>query len=113
MQLKFIDPGKPTQNAYIESFNGKFRHECLYAQNFITNSKKRRGIEQHAMTRCAQHYRAAGYKVTDVSAVESNDLLIEKTGQMRFVEVKGTQNAGERILLSRNEVDLARVQNGE
>jgi len=27
--LKFIAPGKPTQNAYVESFNGKFRDECL------------------------------------------------------------------------------------
>jgi len=25
----FIDPGKPMQNGYIESFNGKFRSECL------------------------------------------------------------------------------------
>ena len=29
LQLRFIEPGKPQQNAYIESFNGKFRDECL------------------------------------------------------------------------------------
>lgn len=27
--LRLIAPGKPTQNAYIESFNGRFRDECL------------------------------------------------------------------------------------
>ncbi len=29
VQLKFIEPGKPTQKAYVECFNGKFRDECL------------------------------------------------------------------------------------
>jgi len=29
VQLKLIAPGKPTQNAYVESFNGKFRDERL------------------------------------------------------------------------------------
>ena len=29
VSLHFIEPGKPTQNAFIESFNGSFRDECL------------------------------------------------------------------------------------
>ena len=33
-----IDPGKPQQNAYIESFNGKFRDECLN-ENWFENLK--------------------------------------------------------------------------
>lgn len=34
--LHFIDPGKPVQNAFIESFNGEFRDECLN-QNWHTS----------------------------------------------------------------------------
>jgi len=29
IQLHFIEPGKPNQNAYVESFNGRLRDECL------------------------------------------------------------------------------------
>lgn len=36
LQLRFIEPGKPTQNAYVESFNGKFRDECLNEHWFLS-----------------------------------------------------------------------------
>lgn len=29
MRLRLIEPDKPNQNAYIESYNGRFRDECL------------------------------------------------------------------------------------
>ena len=29
IELRLVEAGKPTQNAYVESFNGKFRDECL------------------------------------------------------------------------------------
>jgi putative transposase len=43
--LSFIRPGKPNENAYIESFNGKFRDECLNEHWFITMAQARRAIE--------------------------------------------------------------------
>ena len=41
--LHFIEPGKPTQNAYCESFNGRFREECL-DQNLFGNIEEARLI---------------------------------------------------------------------
>ena len=35
MKLRLIEPGKPNQNAYIESFNGRFRDECLNEHGFL------------------------------------------------------------------------------
>jgi transposase InsO family protein len=34
--LRFIRPGKPIENAYVESFNGKFRDECLNEHWFLS-----------------------------------------------------------------------------
>lgn len=44
--LHFIDPGRPNQNAFIESFNGKFRDECLNWHWFTTLEDARRTIEE-------------------------------------------------------------------
>ena len=41
----FIQPGKPTQNAFVESFNGKFRDECLADHWFSDIHEARRVIE--------------------------------------------------------------------
>ena len=43
--VKFIEPGKPMQNAYIESFNGRFRDECLNCNWFLTLEHARAVIE--------------------------------------------------------------------
>lgn len=43
--LHFIQPGKPTQNAFVESFNGKFRDTCLNQYWFEDLMEARRLIE--------------------------------------------------------------------
>jgi len=45
VELHFITPGKPTENAFIESFNGKFRDECLNENWFLTLQEAREKIE--------------------------------------------------------------------
>jgi putative transposase len=45
VRLFFIDPGKPMQNASIESFNGRFREECLDQSWFSSLAEARRLIE--------------------------------------------------------------------
>ncbi len=46
VELRFIEPGKPTQNAFVESFNGRFRDECLNQHWFVTLADAQRIIEQ-------------------------------------------------------------------
>jgi putative transposase len=39
------DPGKPTDNAFIDAFNSKFRSECLNAHWFMSLDDARRKME--------------------------------------------------------------------
>ncbi|MCC8554075.1 IS3 family transposase, partial [Xanthomonas hortorum] len=46
VQLRLIQPGKPNQNAYVESFNGRLRDECLNEHWFPTLLHARTEIER-------------------------------------------------------------------
>ena len=46
IETAFIDPGKPWQNGTDESFNGKFRNECLTLEWFRNRLDAKVGIEQ-------------------------------------------------------------------
>jgi len=45
VRIDFSRPGKPTDNAYVESFHGTFRQECLNAHWFMTLSEAKEIIE--------------------------------------------------------------------
>ncbi len=45
IQLDFIRPGKPIENCFVESFNGKFRDECLNQHWFTSLVDAQREVE--------------------------------------------------------------------
>lgn len=45
VELAFIRPGKPIENCFVESFNSKFRDECLNTHWFLSLEDARRRIE--------------------------------------------------------------------
>jgi putative transposase len=45
LEWHYIEPGKPVQNAFIESFNSKLRDECLNEHLFLTLAEARETIE--------------------------------------------------------------------
>lgn len=45
VKLQFIEPGKPTQNGFIESFNGTLRNECLNENWFANLQEAKKTIE--------------------------------------------------------------------
>lgn len=45
VKIDFIQPGKPQQNAFVESFNGKFREQCLNENLFFSIDHARELID--------------------------------------------------------------------
>ncbi len=61
--IRHIQPGKPVQNAHIESFNGKLRDECLNMNWFLHLGDARQKIEQWR-----SHYNCGPYYPTSLCA---------------------------------------------
>ena len=49
VQLEFSRPGKPTDNAFVESFHGHFRAECLNQHWFVSREEARQVVEAWRM----------------------------------------------------------------
>ena len=76
VELKFIQPGKPMQNGFIESFNGRFRHECLNQHWFESLDQARKIIEDWRIEyNTDRPNRALGRKTPEQFAKEQGLLL--------------------------------------
>lgn len=67
VKLVFIEPGKPTQNGHIESFNGRFGAECLDQEWFSSLQQAREMIEAWRISYNSQRpHSSLGYLPPDV-----------------------------------------------
>jgi hypothetical protein len=82
-------------------------------QGFQPDAKCRRIIERHAQRLAEEHFEAEGYVVADVSSTHPYDLLCRRGSELLHVEAKGTTGDGTSIILTRNEVEHARQNNGQ
>lgn len=49
LHLSFIRLGEPIEYAYVESFNGNYRDECLNERGFVAMARARRAIEKRRL----------------------------------------------------------------
>jgi len=74
VRLHFIEPGKPTENAFIEAFNGRFRDECLNENWFLDLHDARCIIEAWRIDYNANRpHSALGYATPDEFAASLQD----------------------------------------
>lgn len=83
------------------------------AQGRMTDSKKKKAIELHAMKVAIEYYQQLGYDVKDTSSNCPYDLECFQNESFRRVEVKGTMSTGQFVNVTRNEVRDALSENCE
>jgi putative transposase len=80
VQLEFSRPGKPTDNAFAESFNGHLRAECLDCHWFASLEEARQTIEAWRIDYNTERpHRALGQE-TPTAWMTSREPLLEATG---------------------------------
>ena len=75
VQLDFIRPGKPVENAFIESFNGRLRDECLNVHQFASLAEAQVIIEAW---RCDYNQRRPH---SSLGHLTPNEFVVQRQGQ--------------------------------
>ena len=79
-------------------------------QGFGLGPLERKAIEQRAMEVVSKKMKKNGWKVEDVHKEKNRgyDFILKKEGKTIYCEIKGTQNAGTKVILTKNEVFAAK-----
>lgn len=102
VHLDFIRPGRPVENGYIESFNGKLRDECLNVEIFFTLADARRklGLWRHDYNHHRPHSALADRTPAEFAAVcsggnDGDKAAVENAS--RFPHFPRTATAGSNL----------------
>ena len=76
-------------------------------QRYVKDARRRQATEKRAMQLATEYFEREEYSVKDVSANSSFDLLCTKGDTCLRVEVKGTSNHGEEVIVTEREMLLA------
>ncbi len=88
--------------------------ECQQAkgQGFQLDSKLRQAIDKYAMEAAKRFFKSKRYEWEDHSKNCPYDLRCTRRREVLYVEVKGTQSAGNEVFLTKNEVSFAQKNEG-
>ena len=107
------EPEVEGEDELIQNLEKKYAESK--GQGICVDVHTRRAVENYSMQKAMKHF-SKDYHVEDVSRTRSYDLhCTSKINELEqvFVEVKGTQTAGESVFLTKNEVKLAREHNSK
>ena len=79
-------------------------------QGFQSNLEIKQLVEDYSMAKCKKYFSTQGYTLEDVSLKRPYDFVAAKDGEEYFIEVKGTQTDGSKIILTKNEVEMSKLK---
>ncbi len=84
LQWHYIEPGKPVQNAFVESFNSKLRDECLNEHVFLTLAEARKTIEawRHDYNHHRPHSSLGALTPTEFAILKRRETLPPQEGEI-------------------------------
>jgi putative transposase len=106
VRLQFIEPGKPIQNAFIESFNSRLREECLNEHVFVSLDDARRKIESWRIQYNRERpHSSLGYLPPEEFAAANRQLRSEPTARTAWPAQGMLAGAVQRGAVSDAELD--------